>query len=343
MMRRHWCKFIILVLLFTSLPNFVTASYAKPIKHSKSKKQISRNYKKQKPSQPLNIFRSRQYAAIVLNADNGQVLYQVNAHSHRHPASLAKMMTLYLLFEALKNQEIILATKLKVSPKAAQQLPSKLGLKAGEFITARQAINALIVKSANDAAVAAAENLSGSEWQFIQRMNATARRLKMHNTIFKNATGWHNPRQVSTAYDLALLSMALRRDFPQYYHLFSQTEFTFNGKVVKGHNRVLERYAHADGLKTGFINASGFNLATSAINQRGRLVAVVMGGQTPKIRDDHMINLLERSYLRIKANTHLVKNTGNETSIANSSVSTPFHVLESHDSGATAGQRRSVW
>lgn len=329
MLTRYLSNIVVLITIVTlSVSEFAAVSYAKPSKHRK--KQATRI--KENEALASDIRRSKQYAAIVLNADNGNILFQANAHSHRHPASLAKMMTVYLTFEALKNQKLGLNTPLKTSNKAERALPSKLGLKAGDTITVRQAILALIVKSANDAAVTIAENIAGSEWQFAQRMNAKARKLKMYNTVFKNASGWHNPRQVSTAYDLALLSMALRRDFPEYYHLFSKTEFTFKGETIKGHNRVLERYAYADGLKTGFINASGFNLATSASNDRGRIVAIVMGGQSAKIRDDHMINLLERSYAKVQSSNQIAKNTHQH--------STPFNVL---NSPSRHKERHYVW
>jgi D-alanyl-D-alanine carboxypeptidase len=323
---------------------------------SKTKrKKINRTEIAKKVDSCCDIRRSRQYAAIVMNASNGDIIYHTNAHNHRYPASLTKMMTLYLVFEQLQKKKISFDTKLRISAKAASAPPSKLGLKKGDVITVREAVMALIVKSANDAAVAIAENLAGSEWNFARHMNLKARNLHMNRTAFKNASGLHNPKQVSTAYDLALLSIALRRDFPEFYPLFAKTEFKFKGAVIKGHNRVLERYAYADGLKTGFINASGFNLATSANDGKTRLVAVVLGGQTAKVRDDHMIALLEKSYMQLRPITYIAKNS-NKITENKKEIHSPFHLLDkelnaivssvpqpSLDTRKGKGYRRSVW
>jgi|GEM_PF-627210 D-alanyl-D-alanine carboxypeptidase len=291
------------------------------------KKKINRIEAVKKVDSCCDIRRSRQYAAIVMNAKTGEILHQNNASSHRYPASLTKMMTLYLVFEQLQKRKITFDTKLRVSAKAASAPPSKLGLKKGDIITVREAIMALIVKSANDVAITIAENLAGSEWNFARHMNIKARNLHMYRTAFKNASGLHNPKQVSTAYDLALLSLALRRDFPEFYQFFAKTEFRFKGVVIKGHNRVLERYTYADGLKTGFVNASGFNLATSTDDGNHRLVAVVLGGQTARVRDDHMISLLEKSHMQLRPITYVAKNS-NKIMTSKKDIHSPFTLLD---------------
>lgn len=248
---------------------------------------------------PLNSFANSKYASLVIDGDSGAVLHQENAGSKRYPASLTKVMTLYLTFEALSNGKLKIDQKLKVSSKAANQAPSKMGLRSGETITVRDAIISLIIKSANDCAVVLAEGIAGSEWQFALMMNQKAKDLGMNHTNFRNASGLHDSRQVTTAFDLARLAVAIRRDFPGYYHLFSRTQFTYKGKTINTHNRVLKKYPGADGLKTGYVNASGFNLITTVDRGGRRLVGVVMGGKTSRSRDIHMIKLLDQaSYLQ---------------------------------------------
>jgi D-alanyl-D-alanine carboxypeptidase len=246
-----------------------------------------------------SIFKSSNYASIVVNAKTGRVLFEKNADQKRYPASLTKMMTLYITFESLKKNKLSPLQKLTVSKHASEQPKSNIDLKRGQKITVRQAINALIVKSANDAAVVLGEAISGDRKKFIQLMNITAKKLNMKNTNFQNPHGLHHEEQYTTARDMAKLASALKRDFPKYYHLFSMTSFIYRGKEIKGHNRVLKRYAWADGLKTGYVNASGFNLATSTKKPEANLVAIVMGGQTARMRDDHMIDLLNNAYARL--------------------------------------------
>src|SRR5208282_1168561 len=205
-----------------------------------------------------------------------------------HPASLTKMMTLYLTFESLESGQLHKTQSLRVSAHAASQQPSKLELAAGETITVEQAILALTVKSANDAAVVLAEAIGGSESEFAQTMTQKARELGMTGTTFRNASGLPNPGQVTTARDMAKLARALIRDYPQYYGYFSAREFTFQGNEIPTHNHVLVEYEGADGLKTGYIHSSGFNLVTSAVRNGRRLIGVVMGGQTSSQRDHAM-------------------------------------------------------
>lgn len=238
------------------------------------------------------------YAAIVVDAKDGKILYEAAADQIRYPASLAKMMTLYLTFEALENGRLSKTTMIPLSAHAARQPATKLYMKAGDTIDVDTAIRALIVKSANDVATALAENLAGSEKAFARQMTAKGRSLGMTRTVFTNASGLPDPKMTTTARDMAVLGMALRRDFPQYYSYFALRSFQFRGKTVRGHNKLLGMVAGADGIKTGYIKASGYNLAAS-VNRNGRsLVAVVMGGKTGKARDAHMAQLLTATFNR---------------------------------------------
>lgn len=238
------------------------------------------------------------YASIVVDVASGEVLHAANADATRYPASLTKMMTLYLLFEALEEGRIMLDQPLHVSSYAASKPASKLWLPAGSTITVREAIPALIIRSANDVAVVVAEALGGSESGFAQQMNAKARQLGMTATQFRNASGLPDGGQTSTARDMATLGIHLMNDYPAYYHHFANTSFSYGGKIYNGHNRLLTNYDGADGLKTGYINASGFNVATSAVRDGRRIVAVVMGGFTAQSRDAHMADLLDRGFAR---------------------------------------------
>jgi D-alanyl-D-alanine carboxypeptidase len=235
-------------------------------------------------------------AALVINADTGLVLHQEHADELRYPASLTKMMTLYLVFEALEHNHLKLSYKLPVSKFAASQPPSKLGLKPGEKLSVYDAIVSLIVKSANDSAVILAEAIAGDEDDFAKLMTKRASQLGMTNTIFKNASGLPDPGQKTTAYDLGKLAIALKRDFPKYYPLFAKTTFNFKGRTYHTHNRVTKHYKGADGLKTGYINASGFNLVTSAKRGDKKLVGVVLGGDSAQSRDRKMVGLLNKFF-----------------------------------------------
>lgn len=238
------------------------------------------------------------YAGIVIDAESHAILYAEKADEPRYPASLTKMMTLYLLFEALEAGRLGLGQPLPVSHAAAAMPATKLYLKPGERIRVEKAIQALVVRSANDVAVVVAEALGGSEANFARMMTDKAAALGMTDTTFRNASGLPDARQVTTARDMVVLSHRLMRDFPQYYPYFSLSDFTWRGKTLSGHNRLLENYPGADGLKTGFIRASGFNVATSAVRDGRRMLSVVMGGFTSSSRDAHMANLLDRGFLR---------------------------------------------
>jgi D-alanyl-D-alanine carboxypeptidase (penicillin-binding protein 5/6) len=232
------------------------------------------------------------YAAIVIDANSGEVLYDKRADSPRYPASVTKVMTLYLAFEALSEGRLKPTDRIVISPRAAAQAPTKLGLPVGDSLTVDEAIRAMTVKSSNDIAVAVAERLAGSESRFAALMTLRGQELGMRNTRFVNASGLPDSRQISTARDLAILSRATMRDFPQYYSYFSLKGFSFRGNYVRGHNRLLDNMEGFDGLKTGYTNASGFNLAGSAVRDGRRLIAVVLGGQSTAWRDNNMEDLL---------------------------------------------------
>ena len=239
------------------------------------------------------------YAAIVVHADSGDVLFSRYADKRLYPASLTKMMTLYLLFEELEAGELTLQSELKVSVQAAGQPPSKLGVAAGSTIDVETAIKALIVKSANDVAVVVAESISGAEWKFAKKMTEKARELGMRNTTFANASGLPNRRMLTTARDLSILSRRVIQDFPQYYELFDTKSFTWSGRTDRTHNRLVKTYEGADGLKTGYTRRSGYNLATSAQRDGNRLIGIVLGGRSGQTRDAHMAEILTASFNRI--------------------------------------------
>ena len=239
---------------------------------------------------------SPKYAAIVIDAHSGEVLYASRADSPRYPASITKVMTLYLAFEALEQGKLKTTDQIVISPRAAAQAPSKLGLRAGETISVDNAIRALAVKSANDIAVALAEKIGGTESRFAALMTLRAEELGMNQTRFVNANGLPDSRQLSSARDIALLSRAVMRDYPQYYSYFSQRYFSYGGAEMRNHNRLLHSMPGVDGIKTGFTNASGFNLAASAVRDGRRLIAVVMGGATSVSRDNHAQELMNAGF-----------------------------------------------
>ena len=239
------------------------------------------------------------YASIVVDAETGEVLRSRNADIRRYPASLTKMMTLYLLFEAIDEGRLSLVSKLKVSKRAAGQPPSKLGPRAGSTIRVEDAIKALVVKSANDIAVVVAEALGGTEVEFARKMTSKARALGMSRTTFRNASGLPNRKQRSTARDMAQLARALMRDFPHRYHYFDDQRFRYRSRVHRSPNRLLGSYRGMDGIKTGYIRASGFNLVASAERDGRRVIAVVFGGKSSRSRNSHMANLLDLGFTRI--------------------------------------------
>ncbi|WP_019220389.1 D-alanyl-D-alanine carboxypeptidase [Bartonella senegalensis] len=249
------------------------------------------------------------YAAIVIDANTGKTLFQANSTLKRYPASLTKMMTLYMLFEAMHMRRVTPNTPIPVSRDAAARPPTKLGLKEGQTISAQEAAKALITRSANDVATAIAEYLGGNEKKFARIMTAKARKLGMINTHFANASGLPDVRNYSTAQDMATLSLALRKHFPQQYKLFKTKSFIFRGHTVNSHNKLVQTMKGVDGIKTGYTQMSGSNLATSMRTEGRSIVAVVMGGKSSNARDKHMASLLSQ-YLpkasRMKNGEHLI-------------------------------------
>ena len=239
---------------------------------------------------------SARYSSIIIDAATGDVLESANPDAPRYPASLTKMMTLYMAFEALRDRRIMLGTFVPVSAHAAAMEPSKLGLMPGTRITVDQAILGLVTKSANDAAAALGELLGGSEDRFAQMMTLRARALGMTRTTFTNASGLPDLDQASTARDLATLARRLVNEFPDYYRYFSTPSFVWQRRVIYNHDHMLQSYAGADGLKTGFTDASGHNLVTSAVRGGVRLIGVVLGAASNGERDLHMAALLDQGF-----------------------------------------------
>jgi D-alanyl-D-alanine carboxypeptidase len=236
------------------------------------------------------------FAAVVVDAKSGKVVFDRNADEKRYPASLTKIMTLYLVFEDLKAGRIKLDTQMKVSAHAAGEPPSKIGFKAGQTVRVEDAIKILITKSANDVAAVVGEALSGSVPAFAERMTRKARALGMTRTTFKNASGLPHSDQVTTARDMATLGLAIQRDFPEMYRNFSLRSYTYRGNAYRNHNGLLGKVSGMDGIKTGFIRASGFNLTASVERNHQRIVAVVMGGHTAASRNDYMAKLIEDTF-----------------------------------------------
>ncbi|WP_028747890.1 D-alanyl-D-alanine carboxypeptidase family protein [Rhizobium mesoamericanum] len=233
-------------------------------------------------------------ASLILDVRTGKVLSAENADVLNHPASLTKMMTIYMAFEAINRGKISWNTPLVMSKYAASRPPTKLGVRAGDSITVRDAILGMITKSANDAAAAVAEKLGGSESNFASMMTQKARQLGMSRTTFYNASGLPDGRQVTTARDMSTLAVALMRNYPSEYRLFSTASFTFRGRTIRGHNNLMYRYQGMDGIKTGYTNASGFNLVSAVKDGDRRVVGVVLGGRTARSRDDKMAGLLDK-------------------------------------------------
>ena len=238
---------------------------------------------------------TEKFAAIVIDANNGKVLYQNSADETRYPASLAKMMTVYLIFDQLAAGKATLNSPVFISANAAGQPPSKLGMKAGSFLIYDEAIRALTVKSANDVAMAVAETIGGTSDNFANMMTAKARALGMTRTRFTNPSGLPDSAMVTTARDMAILGLALRKNHGRYYAYWKQTVFDIDDREVRGHNKTLGVIAGADGIKTGYTRASGFNLATSVRFGGRSIVAVVMGEKTGAIRDQRMRSIISQT------------------------------------------------
>jgi D-alanyl-D-alanine carboxypeptidase len=235
------------------------------------------------------------YASIVVDANSGAVLQATNADSPRHPASLTKMMTLYLLFERLAAGKIKMTTEMPVSAHAASMAPTKLGLKPGQMLSVSDAIKGIVTQSANDAAVVIAEELGGTETEFAKMMTAKARALGMMHTNYHNASGLPDSKQITTARDQSIVARALQDRFPQYFHFFSLRDFVYRGREMRNHNHLLGHIDGVDGMKTGYIRASGFNIVTDLRRHGRHLVIVVFGGRTARVRDAHVISLIDKT------------------------------------------------
>ncbi len=247
---------------------------------------------------PTRALAESRHAAMVIDANSGQVLHAQAADEPRYPASLTKMMTLYIVFEMVEQGRLQPSTRIRISPIAAATAPSKLGLEAGAEITVANVVQALIVKSANDMAVAIAEHIAGSEAKFAALMTQKARQLGMTKTTFRNAHGLPDPGQITTARDMLTLAMRLHDDFPQHYKLFSLRSFSYAGAVYRNHNTMLASYRGMDGLKTGYTSPSGFNLIASVRRDGRHVVAAVFGGSSAATRNAHMRAILDRALPR---------------------------------------------
>jgi len=239
------------------------------------------------------------YASIVIDVDTAQVLHARDADEIRYPASLTKVMTLYLVFDAIDSGKLKLNERMTVSKAASRQQPSKLGLKAGATIKVEDAIRALVTKSANDVAVVFAEKLGGSESKFVAKMNAKAKQLGLEKTNFQNASGLPNRKQVTTARDMAKLAEAMFLDHKDRFNYFSLPSFTWNKRKYENHNTLLKKVAGVDGIKTGYTNASGYNLMASATRDGHRVIAVMLGGTSGRSRDQHVSDLLEAAFMEL--------------------------------------------
>ncbi len=243
---------------------------------------------------------TQRYAAIVVNAKNGKVLHETRPDAIRFPASLTKMMTMYLVFDAMEAGKINRNSLIPISAKAAARPASKLYLKSGSTITVDLALRALAVKSANDVAYAVAEFMSGSEAAFARSMTSKARALGMSSTTFRNASGLPDKRQVTTARDMAKLGLALQKRHRKYFGYFGLREFTFRGRKIRGHNKVLDQLRGANGIKTGYTRASGYNLVTSVRHNGKNVVGVILGENSGRLRNAHMVELIKHTLPRAR-------------------------------------------
>ena len=246
------------------------------------------------------------YASFIINENTKRIYHNANADTRNYPASLTKIMTLYLVFDALKSKKISMSSKFKVSKRATRQPPSKLNLSAGSKITVKNAILALVTKSANDVATVIAENLGKSERNFARLMTRKAKKLGMTRTTFRNASGLPNRGQLSTARDMATLGIAIRKNHPKFFKLFKTKSFIYKGIKYTNHNNLLGSYSGTDGIKTGYTNASGFNLVASVERNGQRIIGVVFGGKKARSRDKHMVTLLNK-YFKTSLSKPLVR------------------------------------
>ncbi len=284
------------------------------------------------------------YSSVIMDAQTGKILDSTSADARRYPASLTKLMTLFLTFEAMDRGHLHANDALHVSSNATRQPPSKLGLRVGQSISAQQAILVLVTRSANDVAVALAETIGGSTRNFARMMNERAASLGMKGTHFANPSGLPDPNQYTTARDIALLSRSLMQYFPHYYHYFGVRQCNFRGEEINTHNNLMCRYPGMDGLKTGYINTSGFNLAASAVRNNRRVIVVVFGGRTANSRDRHVADLLDKGFEMLQnqpaspmvAETSPAAPTASETRHASAETHSPATTSPETPSQATS-------
>jgi len=278
----------------------IALSFAFAPHPAEAKKHLRHHAKATRHHHRAVVSSSASYADLVIDAESGEILHGSDPDRLRHPASLTKMMTLYLTFQALESGQVGLNQYLPVSVNASEQSPSKLGLRPGQRIRLEDAVLGLVTESANDAAVVLAEWLGGSEEGFATMMTRQAHALGMSRTHFNNPSGLPNDGQVTTARDMAVLGHALIYHFPQYYPYFSTNSFTYAGINHHNHNHLMDRYDGMDGIKTGYIRASGFNLVASAKRGNTRLIGVVFGGHSTLERDNRMAHLLDQAFERVE-------------------------------------------
>ncbi|NCC03694.1 MAG: D-alanyl-D-alanine carboxypeptidase [Proteobacteria bacterium] len=299
---------------------------------------LAKKHEKTKARRP-SVQTTETYAALVLDADSGEVLYERNSRGRRYPASLTKMMTLYLTFQAIEGGRVRLDTQLPVSAKAASQSPSKLGLRAGQTIAVKDAILGLITESANDAAVVLAEGLAGNTSRFATLMTTQARALGMEGTVFQNPNGLPDKNQYTTARDMAMLAYSLINHYPGMYPYFSTQKFRYRGRVHVSHNHLMKRCSGMDGIKTGYIRASGFNLVASVERRGARIIAIVFGGKSAASRDAHLEKLIDEAFVLLnKAN----RKTASYVSFPTAKVAAAFpsRQLEAPVSSKRVAQQR---
>jgi len=257
---------------------------------------------------PMVLLANQKYAAMVMDVRSGKILHSENANKQLHPASLTKMMTLYVVFQAVENGEISLDKKIKISRHAASEPPSKLGLRSGQKVKLRYLIRAAAIKSANDAATALGEAIEGSEAAFARRMNRTAKAIGMSRTRFKNAHGLTETGHLSTAHDMTILGRHLFFDFPEYYHLFARTTaFAGSTQVRNTNRRFLNHYRGADGIKTGYTRAAGFNLVASANRNGERIITTVFGGRSTTTRNAQVAKLMDLGFKKAPRHVKIQK------------------------------------
>ena len=246
---------------------------------------------------------------LVVDEESHKILFETNSQKLIYPASLVKMMTAYLIFEALEKNQLTFEQELTFSARAQEisriNKVNTLGINEGDKISVLKAIQTLIIKSCNESAIVLAEAVANNEWDFVKKMNKKTLELGMINTSFRNASGLHEEGQYTTASDLARLAIRLKKDFPQFYNFFSMKEFSYKNKIIKSHNRILNEYEGAEGMKTGFTNASGYNLVSSAKNNNKRIFSVVTGCTSSRYRDDLSKFLLDLSFLESTENNNL--------------------------------------